>query len=40
MMQMAPGSAPYVHLVLETNEIQMIDFVNESNTTSVITMHE
>lgn len=40
MMQMAPGSAPYVHLVLETNEIQMIDFVNESNTTSIVTMHE
>lgn len=37
---MSPGSAPYIHLLLETNDIQMIDFVNESNTISVKTMHE
>ena len=37
---MSPGSAPYIHLLLETNDIQMIDFVNESNTVSMKTMHE
>ena len=39
-MAMAPGTAPYVFLILESNNIQMIDFVNESNTTSIQTMHE
>ena len=28
-MEMAPGSAPYVHLITESNDIVMIDFVNE-----------
>ena len=37
---MAPGSAPYVHLITETNEIFMIDFVNEKNRNTVLTMHE
>lgn len=37
---MAPGTAPYVHLILESNEVWMVDFVNESNTTSVMTMHQ
>jgi len=39
-MKMAPGSAPYVHLILESNNILMVDFVNESNTTQIKTMHE
>ena len=39
-MEMAPGSAPYVFLLLDTNKICMIDFVNESNTTDVETLHE
>jgi hypothetical protein len=30
---MAPGSAPYVYLISETNELMMLDFVNESNLT-------
>ena len=28
-LKMAPGSSPYVFLLLESNKIQMIDFVNE-----------
>lgn len=39
-MEMAPGSAPYVHLITETNDIMMIDFVNDSNRNEVHTMHE
>jgi hypothetical protein len=39
-MQMAPGTAPYVYVIMETNDIQMIDFVNETNTTTVRTLHE
>ena len=39
-MQMAPGTAPYVYVITETNDIQMIDFVNETNTTTVRTLHE
>ena len=39
-MEMAPGSAPYVHLITDTNDIVMIDFVNEQNRTEVRTMHE
>jgi hypothetical protein len=37
---MAPGSAPYVYMLLESNELQQLDFVNESNTVVVKTMHE
>jgi hypothetical protein len=37
---MAPGSSPYVHLILESNEILMLDFVNESNKTTILTFHE
>lgn len=39
-MQMAPGTAPYVYLILESNKIKMIDFVNENNTTEILTLHE
>ena len=39
-MQMAPGSAPYVFLIFETNELIMMDFVNESNFTKVKTLHD
>lgn len=39
-MQMAPGSAPYVYMILESGQIAMIDFVNESNTTEVKTLHD
>lgn len=37
---MAPGTAPYVYLILESNKIKMIDFVNENNTTEILTLHE
>ena len=37
---MAPGSAPYVHLILKDNSIKMIDFVNESNFARVVTIHD
>jgi hypothetical protein len=37
---MAPGSSPYVYLLLESNKIQMIDFVNETNSIEVVTLHE
>jgi hypothetical protein len=39
-MQIAPGSAPYVYLIVESGKIVMIDFVNESNTTEVATLHD
>lgn len=39
-MEMAPGSAPYVHLITDANDIVMLDFINEQNTTEVRTMHE
>lgn len=39
-MQLSPGSAPYIFLVLESNELWMIDFVNEGNLTKVKTLHD
>lgn len=39
-MRISPGSAPYVYIIMESGKIAMIDFVNESNTTEVMTLHE
>ena len=39
-MQIGPGSAPYVFLILDDNTIQMIDFVNEANKTVLKTIHD
>jgi len=39
-MEMAPGSEPYVHLITDSNDIIMVDFVNEGNRNEVHTMHE
>ena len=39
-MQIAPGSNPYVFLILDDNSLRMIDFVNEANQSSMQTIHD
>lgn len=39
-MQIAPGSAPYVYFIGDNNCLVMVDFVNESNNTTVKTIHD
>ena len=39
-MQIAPGSSPYVFVILDDNSVRMIDFVNEANQTSIKTIHD
>ena len=39
-MQIAPGSSPYIFVILDDNSVRMIDFVNEANQSSIKTIHD